>query len=214
MNNSGTIRLILGIAIVAGSLSLAADVSGKTSENIVQTDSVSVEWNEAAAWAYGRYALAGLELPDGIEIRFHQDPAPCDGRFGLHHRTEAGSLIEICLSPIVDVRRVLLHELAHAWAAATLDDAKRDAFVDLRGVEARSSGAQWNLKGTEHAAEIVAWAVDEQSRPPGRLADHDVPSLTEAFVFLTDAEPICDIDATVWHELPPPSENRRGGEFA
>lgn len=165
------------------------------------------------AWALGRFDLAGLELPT-VEIEMHEDAAACGGDFGRHARTEGSSHIDLCLGPTAKLRRVLLHELGHAWVAANLTGAGRDAFLELRGLDAWNGKAPWNEKGTEQAAEIIAWGLDEESKLPGRFADHDVDSVTAAFRFLTGTEPLCEQRESQPDDPSSNDENRSGGPQA
>jgi len=165
------------------------------------------------AWAFGRFTLAGLELPD-VEIQVHEDTEACGGDFGRHTRTHGSSRIDLCHGPQASLRRVLLHELGHAWVAANVTEAERGGFLELRDLEAWNGKAAWNEKGTEHAAEIVAWALDEESHLPGRFADHDFDSVTEAFRFLTGADPLCESEDSQTDDAPTGGENRSGGPLA
>jgi hypothetical protein len=68
---------------------------------------------------------------------------------------------------------------------------RRDAFLELRGLAVwHDNTYRWNRQGTEHAAEIIAWGVAEETRLPGRITNHDLGSVTESFRFLTGREPI------------------------
>jgi hypothetical protein len=165
------------------------------------------------AWAFGRFGQAGLELPN-VEIEMHEDAEACGGDFGRHARTDGSSHIDLCLGPTANLRRVLLHELGHAWVAANLTEAERSAFIELRGLEAWNGTAPWNEKGTEQAAEVIAWALDEDSHLPGRFADHDVDSVTAAFRFLTGTDPLCEHEGSQTDDLPTSGENRVGGPSA
>lgn len=202
MKSSRTIRLtLLGalLAVVVATPALASDTETGT---------------ELQAWALDRYAEAGLELPD-VEIHLHDDLDACEGSFGLHTAGAAKSRIDVCTDPQVDPHWIILHELGHAWASLNLDDQQRDRLVVLRWLEAwNDQDARWNERGTEHAAEILAWGLTETSRLPGRIADHDPASVTEAFRFLTDTEPICDDNGSDAPAPPEEANNRRGGPLA
>lgn len=100
----------------------------------------------------------------------------------------------------------MLHELAHAWANLNLTDAQREQFAKLRGLEVwNSSEHDWEERATEHAAEIIAWALMDQ--PPhvryvAETADggshakyrlltivhSSVEEMCKAFVSLTDRQ--------------------------
>ena len=223
MNSSRTIRLTLAVALSAvvvatPAFARATDTAAPQAVAPVVAERVNTSVEPVrsdptglAAWALDRYALAGLDLPD-VEIHVHDGLTACDGGFGLHTPGDAGSRIDICTDPQVDSRWIILHELGHAWAATNLSDAQRLDFVELRGLELwNSADDRWNQRGTEHAAEILAWGVAETSRLPGRIADHDLGSVTEAFQILTGTEPICDTNDAAQLDPPTDEANRHGG---
>lgn len=137
---------------------------------------------ELVAWARGRFDRAGLAFPT-VDVVFHPRREDCGGLAG--YAASAGDRpteIHLCTERepgnLVS-RRVLLHELAHAWAAATLDSQTREAFVALRRLPSWDApDTPWERRGTEQAAEILTWALLEEEIPvvaipdaaPGRLA--------------------------------------------
>jgi len=71
---------------------------------------------------------------------------------------------------------VVLHEIAHAWAQKELTDADRDAYVIAGGFESwNSPGTDWSDRGSEHAADTIAWGLLEHplamSIPDGPIAE-------------------------------------------
>lgn len=223
MKSSRTIRLTLAVALSAvvvatPAFASATDATAPPTVDPAVVDQVNApvepvrsDSDDLAAWALDRYARADLDLPE-VEIHVHEGLTACDGGFGLHTPGDAGSRIDICSDPQVDSRWIILHELGHAWAATNLSATQRVDFVELRGLELwNSSDDRWNQRGTEHAAEILAWGVAETSRLPGRIADHDLGSVTEAFRVLTGTEPICDTNGAVPLDPPTDDANRHGG---
>ena len=226
MKSSRTTRLGLAIALSAVVVAppvLASAADATTSQSVGRVaaaqlnppvEPVRSDGIDLAAWALDRYARAGLDLPE-VEIHVHEGLAVCGGSFGLHTPGNAGSRIDICTDPQVDPHWIILHELGHAWAATNLSDSQREDVVEMRGLEAwNDPGARWNQRGTEHAAEILAWGVAETSRLPGRIADHDLGSVTEAFQVLTGTEPICDTSGAAQQDPLTDAGNRRGGPVA
>lgn len=204
MNTSRTIRTALVATLLAGIIAAPGSSTASSAAELTTKDHL-------LAWAADRYAQAGLQLP-AVEFTIHDDLEGCGGDFGLHTPTAAGSRIDLCPHAQVDERWILLHELGHAWAAVNLSDEQRAAFTASRGLQSWSDpDARWNERGTEHAAEILAWGLAEKSRLPGRIADHDLASVTEAFQQLTGTEPICDTDGAQSEEPPTETQNRRGG---
>lgn len=170
-------------------------------------DSSGPQMQELAKWALGRYRLAGLDLPH-IDLYFHSDDEPCGGYSALHKRLESGSRIDVCsLRRTPKVEGTLLHELAHAWAAHSLTDDQRQAFVELQGLDTwHDKDTSWSQRGTEQAAEIIAWGIAETSHRPRTIANNDPDSLTVAFQQLTGTHPITEI-ADEWRPGQPIPEH-------
>ena len=72
-------------------------------------DRVDTATIDAVEWAVGRYVRAGLQLPD-LHITV---PATCQGRAGAYVVGEGE--IRLCSSG----RKLVLHEMAHAWVDVT-----------------------------------------------------------------------------------------------
>jgi hypothetical protein len=101
--------------------------------------------------ALARFRYAGLELPD-LTITFHDEEASCDGHDGLFRESSGGWAIDVCS----DLDFVIPHELAHAWAAANLDEDDRARYLKARGLTVWTGGdVPWEQRGTEDAAFIV-----------------------------------------------------------
>jgi hypothetical protein len=182
--------------------SIATEEAAKP-EQVIHTDSTAMQ--ALADWAIGRFSEARLDLPS-IEIYFHENKEPCKGYSALHRRSEAGSRIDVCsLTRSPKLEATMLHELGHAWAAHNLTDQQRQAFVELQGLDAwYDKDASWNDRGTEQAAEIIAWGLREESRRPGTIPVNDVETLTHAFQQLTGTQPITDTSHE-WQEGQPPT---------
>ncbi len=156
---------------------------------VIHTD--SPELQDLADWALGRFNTAGLDLPS-IDLYFHDSKEPCKGYSALHTRTDNHSRINICsTSRTPKVESTILHEIGHSWASHNLTDQQRQAFVELQGLNAwYDKDISWNDRGTEHAAEIIAWGLGETSRPPRWIPNNDPESLTDAYHQLTNTDPI------------------------
>jgi hypothetical protein len=101
--------------------------------------------------AVARFRFAGLQLPD-LEITFHDDDASCDGHDGMFRPHDLPWRIDVCN----DLDFVVPHELAHAWAAANLDDDDRTRYVDARGLTNwADTRVPWEERGTEDAAFMI-----------------------------------------------------------
>jgi hypothetical protein len=143
---------------------------------------------ELVEWAVGRYEAAGLELPS-IDLRFHETDAGCHGNVGWTDGFE----VQLCTRLAMEAgpQRIVLHELAHAWCNANLDDADREAFDRFRDSSSwNGSTSSWKARGTEQAAEIIGWALGDGTMLP--LIDGDVSpqGLAAAFELLTGRAPL------------------------
>lgn len=122
---------------------------------------IGADWQqELAQWAADQFVKAGLVLPS-LVVRFHENTEGCDGWNGVFRFGGEVAEIDICRR---GAKRVLLHEMGHAWATS-LDQAEKDAFAKFVGGESWTSG-EWLERPTEHAAEIIAWALSEGSITP------------------------------------------------
>lgn len=83
-------------------------------------------------------------------------------------------------------RRVVGHEMAHAWVAHNVTDDQRADFLALRGsTHWHDEAVAWRDNGTEQAAEIVSWAVHDDPTP--LLVDvTSCAELERAFEILTE----------------------------
>jgi hypothetical protein len=145
-------------------------------------------------WVLDRYALVGLKIPDA-EITFYPfDPTleRCGGFAGLYRTADGRHRIRLCGVGERNRRRILLHELAHAWTHENLSESEREALVADRGLDSwNDSAVDWEERGAEHAAEIMAWGLDLWCDPRELLSHDDLDSLAAALLQLTGAAPIC-----------------------
>ncbi len=113
---------------------------------------------ELVQWAENRFLAAGLEVPP-VVYDFRDGIEACGNHAGIFY-AESQS-VRMCSM----VKDVILHELAHAWAGLNLTSADRAALVARRGLPTWGSHAfGWRERGTEHAAEIIKWALSERIR--------------------------------------------------
>ena len=147
---------------------------------------------EVYRWTLGRYEAMGLELP-AMTVTFHRERSNCWDFQGLWISGEDGMRVEICVGGEMKRRRILLHELAHAWLADNLDQADRDEFVARHGLAGWSGlHIEHDLQGVEHAAEVIVWGLDEVCRPSHWLSGMSDPTeLVEEFELLTNRSPLC-----------------------
>jgi hypothetical protein len=85
-------------------------------------------------------------------------------------------------------RRTVLHEMAHAWVDAHVSAGLEERFLRLRQLETwNDHDAGWEERGSEHAAEIIEWALAGQgggTELPS-IPDNDPQQLAEAYRLLT-----------------------------
>ena len=139
---------------------------------------------EMARWAVGRFTAGELALPS-LEIRFHAARAGCHGRMGFY-RDGTADLCGVHVNSMS--RRTLLHEMAHGWVEANVSADLEARFLRLRQLETwNDHGADWEERGTEHAAEIISWALDGRGTGTDRpsIPMIDPNQLAEAYELLT-----------------------------
>jgi hypothetical protein len=146
-----------------------------------------------ARWAFDRFDRAGLELPE-VSLSFHDDRAACEGHVG-YYRPGDPATIDICGFNwdrfLVTPKKTILHELAHAWAQQTLASETRSRFLDLRGLDIwQDKSVPWEEQGAEHAAEILAWGLMDESLFLTSIGETETLQLAEAFELLTGTMPL------------------------
>lgn len=182
-------RLTLGSLLVAALLALApAEASGGPPGEAVRLLGGTPQEHQLAHWALERYQAAGLDLPP-IEIRFHRDPAGCLDNSGFYR----SGRLHICSvdNTVAYSRKVVVHELAHAWSEAHLTAEDRERFLDIRELRSWNSlEVPWGLRGTEQAAEIITWGLGEGEIGPLLPAPVDTETLASLYELLTGCAPI------------------------
>ena len=132
----------------------------------------------------GRYVSAGLELP-GLEIHIYDNRDGCGGNDGVFVKAEEGWRINIC-----DTREMVVrHEVGHAWAAHNLTAQETDAYTTHWGFGSwNARGTAWSDRGSEDAANVLAWGLDPQTISGALLPDGPLAKRAEAFQMLTGIE--------------------------
>jgi len=172
-------RIILA-ALAALTLAGSWD-SGREAAGTIHLGSASPEQRAIVEWALERYERAGLELPS-LDVVFHGDPSGCHGNSGFY----SPGRLDVCSFDQRDyARKVVVHELAHAWSAVNLTAEDRERFLHLQGLDVWSSWeVPWGMRGFERAAEIITWGVGDRSMRP-LLPDRDPTHLEAAYRMLT-----------------------------
>jgi hypothetical protein len=113
---------------------------------------------ELVTFAIARFETQGLDLGE-VRIEFRPSPTDCDGKTG-YYTIETG-VVTICGRD----EKTLFHELAHHWAYSNLSLDDMDTFSEAMGLASWNDQTHpWGQRGTEYAAEVIAWALME--RPP------------------------------------------------
>jgi hypothetical protein len=130
-------------------------------------------------YADSAFRAAGLQLPH-LEIHVHERFADCDGFGGRFNGDGSGLRVDLCSGLLFTV----LHEFAHAWEYHNVDDATRDAFLELRDLEAwHGREIPWARRGVEAAAETIAKGLLDGPLPEWQCDQADL--LDEGFHILT-----------------------------
>lgn len=194
---SATISLVVVPGLLAGALPLV-DVAGTadpvTAEPATELVSELVvlvttdDERQTVARSVGLFEQAGLRLPP-LVVRVGS-PGGCSGRVAVHLHRDGISEIELCETGTTGLEHILLHELGHAWVALNLDDEARQRFQEERGWEHWNHHSDdWNDRGTEQAAEVIKWGVNDRVAPI--LIEHDgCDDLATSYRILTGVDPI------------------------
>ena len=138
----------------------------------------------------------------------HSDKHGCNQLNGNFVQIDGENIVHSCGN-----RWTLIHELAHAWDADTLDDETRHEFLHHQGLDSWHHET-WNQAGGDHLASIVAWAFD--GAHPSRIGHYDDEHLAVAYELATgtpvpqdeDADrvitPIANVTAAAVGEPAPP----------
>lgn len=176
----------------------ALDVqTGSHDVTLVVDGSATAADERAVEWARDRYREAGLALPARLRVTFHDDTDPCHGAQGGFTVIEGVSTVLVCLSEqerarSLPVNRTLLHEFAHAWDHATLDDRVRTAFRHFRGADGWLSedDVAWADLAGEQAAETIMWGLMDEPFLMGSVTEPwSWEELHDGYVMLTGTEP-------------------------
>jgi hypothetical protein len=79
----------------------------------------------------------------------------------------------------------MLHEPGHRWADENVSDSVRERFLGQRNLRACSeTDVRWSARGSEHSAEIIAWALGTRHETP-TIPDRAPARLDAGFELLT-----------------------------
>jgi hypothetical protein len=159
---------------------------------------------EVVEWGAQRYRSAGLAVPPVASVTFPPQRL-CDENSGWaidtggeHHIAmciyeDEMCVDEACTSLTAHARATLVHELAHIWTRHHADDATRERFLELRGLEGWSDRElEWAERGSEQAAEIMMWGLMDDSVDLFRLGRPACEELEAAYQLLTGSPSLRD----------------------
>lgn len=125
--------------------------------------------NQLLAWGLDRFEAAGLTPPTIASVIYTRFSDRCDDVRGWYRATSKGAELAFCYDEDVVCRgdgctfftpasrSLLVHELAHAWMAETLDEGVRTRFRNHVGLEVWNDHAvPWRERAVEHAADTMA----------------------------------------------------------
>jgi hypothetical protein len=185
----GSARLLLLTAAV-----VLAQVAATAASPVPRVTYTDVPGHQVAMveWGIALFDEAGLTLPP-IEVHGHRGTETCGGRPGLHRWIDGRSRIDLCTRFSRSSQELLvLHELAHAWDRVSLTPARREAFLELRGLTdwRHEDLDHWADLGAEHAAEIVMWGLADRPVRVVRIDGGSCAELLAGYRLLTGDEPL------------------------
>ena len=128
-----------------------------------------------------------------MDVTVHRHARPCEGNNG---RYQHGPPVEVHLCSAHDAdtrpaRMISLHELAHAWAETYLTPAKREQFLELRGLD-RVGRSRPTCLRVGSRARRGGRVVGPDGRPVEliRIDDTDPTDLEPAFELLVGRAPL------------------------
>ena len=140
-------------------------------------------------WAVRRYRLAALGSLPPLDVHFHPTGTGCHGNLGVYYLGRIDLCTRYSSEPYA--RKYALHELAHAWIDANAPAAALQEFMRLRRIEAWDDrNLPWEERGSEQAAEIMAWGLGEGEIAPTLPDAPDPATLTRLYELLTGREPL------------------------
>jgi hypothetical protein len=170
------------------------------------SEQLTTSQSELVVWATARFRAAGLDVPP-VTVAFTPDHQHCAGFVGLYR--PAVHTVNMCAdehaSDLV-LRRLLLHEMAHAWTDLHVTGEARVGFVRLRGTPSWDSVRDvWVQRASEHAAEVIAWGLMDIEAAVMPVGDTSPNALERAFRFLTGVDPVNDGSLPSPHPTQPPA---------
>ncbi len=192
--------LIIALLTVEGGHGLLAPQGGQQILRTVATvdspkaptftfDGLSPEQLTMVEWAVDLFDQAELALPS-IAFVAYVDTEGCRGRAGMTSYDGPVTEVRLCgdtVGPISDW--VLVHELGHVWTTDAVGPLERQAFLDVRGLDAWKQG-EWHERGAEHASEILVWGLMDRPVVPGHIDQNSCDELLAGYLALVGEAPL------------------------
>lgn len=165
-------------------------------------------------WALARFDLAGLRLPAVNDVTFTDFTDYCADVQGRTIRLPeqepltdellvGGWAIVLCFgeddlylddggaTPSALAEYVVLHELAHVWVDQYVDERRREYFGEWLEVPTWADRSfDWDQRGGEWAASLVAWGLMDTPMPLFELGEPPIELRIEGFQLLTGRAPL------------------------
>jgi hypothetical protein len=181
-------RTAAALAIAASAITFGPSAEA-TAPAALSIHGADADDEAAVDWALRRFRTAGLRNLPPLEVHLHRSSEACNGGLGLYHM----SRIDLCTKDSSEpyARRFALHEIAHAWTETNVAATTAHRFMEVRGVEAwNDERFPWKERGTEQAAEIIAWGLGEGEIAPLLSEPMRTAALADLYELLTGREPI------------------------
>lgn len=147
------------------------------------------------AWGAEQFETAGLAAPAVSEVAFYPPSVDlCAGVSGL----ASGGALSLCFDRRLTCanddcsrwspapRKILLHELGHAWMAGNLTRETIDAFTAESGLPSWAGSEAWGQRAVELAAATLAWGLmDEPTGLSAQFGPRTCSELASLFRTLT-----------------------------
>jgi len=176
------------ILVLASSAALGARSHAAPAGDPIQIHGANAAQERSVDWAVQRFGAAGLSQLPRLDIYLHTSHDGCRGNLGYYLQGR----IDLCTKESSEryARKYALHEMAHAWVEVHVDGATHRRLMELRGItDWNDLNQPWKERGTEQAAEVIAWGLGEGT-PPLLPEPSDTANLIAAYVLLTGHQPI------------------------
>ena len=186
-------RTAAALAIAGAAMTLGATHAAPAPRPLTFTGAEAKD-EAAVDWALHRFRIAGLRDVPPLEVHLHGSRDACNGGLGLYYMNR----IDLCTKESSEAyaRKYALHEIAHAWTETNVDPDLMRRFMDARGVDAwNDKRFPWKERGTEQAAEIIAWGLGDGEIQPSLSEPLESKALAGLYDLLTGSAPITPASA-------------------